>query len=346
MTKKVAALIYGQKPHYLDHLAPLCYFLNIPLITNDEEIAQMAKKYYPDIHLIYMDNLDINLYVTNNFDNIVTCITKEMFDCDFRFHQDLLGKEINIIWTPHGNSDKGKTCFFFEGLKNANQVLVYGKQMLDILEEKKVLNTISSHIQIGNYRYAYYQKFKSFYQKIINDEIQSKIKNNNSTILYTPTWEDIEKTSSFWKYANALFENLPSNINLIVKLHPNIVATNFVKIEILKSKHQKNNILFLDDFPLIYPLLDLVDIYLGDFSSIGYDFLIFNKPMFFLKPENTKLSSNLYECGKVIENGKIFETIKTYMKHDSKYESKREKLYNHTFDKKVKINHIKNFIYK
>jgi len=345
MTKKVAALIYGNKPHYLDHLAPLCYFLNIPLITNVEKIAQWAKKYYPDIQTIYIDNLDINIYVTKNFDTILSCITKEMFDCDFRFHQDLLCKEIKIIWCPHGNSDKGKTCFFFECLKNEKQVLIYGQKMLDILEEKKVLKTIGSYIQIGNYRYAYFLKFKKKFQKIVNDEIQSKIKNNNPTILYAPTWEDIEKTSSFNKYACDLLENSPSNINLIVKVHPNLLSTDEIKIEILKSKYKKNSILFLEDFPLIYPLLDFVDVYLGDFSSIGYDFLIFNKPMFFFPPENSKLKSTLFESGHIIENRKIFETIKNHIENDFIYKRKREKLYNYTFEKKTDIKTLKKFIY-
>ncbi len=43
-------------------------------------------------------------------------------------------------------------------------------------------------------------------------------------------------------------------------------------------KHK--NVVLIEDFPLVYPLLAATDIYLGDVSSIGYDFLMFNRPMF------------------------------------------------------------------
>ncbi|HUD01103.1 MAG TPA: CDP-glycerol glycerophosphotransferase family protein, partial [Rhabdochlamydiaceae bacterium] len=55
----------------------------------------------------------------------------------------------------------------------------------------------------------------------------------------------------------------------------------------------KKGIVFLSDFPCIYPILNASDGYLGDFSSIGYDFLAINKPLFFLDSH----FGALYKCG-------------------------------------------------
>ncbi len=349
MKKKPAGLIYANNPNYIDHLAPLCHFLNIPLLTNVENIFYLTKKYYPKVDTKYIDNKNINFYVVKNFDNILTCTPKNMFDVEFRLQQDLLNKEIDIFWCPHGNSDKGKTILFFEGLKHAKHVLVYGKKMIDILKEKNVFHTIENVYIIGNYRLDYYKKFKHRLKSFIKDEILKKLSKNKLNILYAPTWEDKEKSSSFFRYIDILLQKLPSHFNLIIKIHHNLIMQNEVKIQIMKLKYNKKNILFLDNFPLIYPLLDFVDIYIGDFSSIGYDFLSFDKAMFLLKPQNKKLFSELFDISYMINDNKIFETIeKNVLLHQTSHKDfiqKRKKLYNYTFQKKTDLEKLKKMIF-
>jgi len=345
MKKKIAALIYGENIHFLDHLAPLCYFFCIPLITNSENIFELTKKFYPKVKVEYVENISINFFIVKHFDKILTCITKVYFDSEFRFQQDVLNKEIDIIWCPHGNSDKGKTCFFFEALKDAKNVLVYGNKMLDFLKEKNILKSIKTFSIVGNYRYKYFKEFQKFLKKITKREIFDTISHKNINILYAPTWQDSENSSSFFRVSKFLFDQLPSNYNLIVKLHPNLIAQNKMKIELLKNKYLKNNILFVDDFPVIYPILDFIDMYLGDFSSIGYDFLTFNKPMLFFKPLNEKLTSNLFDCSDVIQDEtNIFEKIEIALKNDL-YQKERRLLYKNTFEEKIDFMNIKNTIF-
>ncbi|MBS0628439.1 MAG: hypothetical protein JSS09_09550, partial [Verrucomicrobia bacterium] len=47
-----AGLIQGWAPHYIDHLAPLCSFLKIPLIVTEEAIAEILALFYPEV-LVY-----------------------------------------------------------------------------------------------------------------------------------------------------------------------------------------------------------------------------------------------------------------------------------------------------
>ena len=349
MKKKSAALIYGDSQNYIDHLVPLCHYLNIPLLTNIEEIFDIIKKYYPKVNVQHIENRDINFYTVRNFDNIFACIPKNIFDIEFRLHQDLLNKEINIFWCPHGNSDKGKTILFFEGLKNEKNVLVYGNKMIYILKEKKVFHTIENPYAVGNYRLDYFQKFKKHFKKIIKNEIATKLSNKNINILYAPTWEDKENSSSFFKYIDVLLTKLPSHYNLIVKIHPNLITQNETKIEIMKLKCSKKNIMFLENFPLIYPLLDFIDIYIGDFSSIGYDFLSFDKAMYLLKPQNKNLFSELFDIGYVIDDDNIFETIEKSKLLNPALRSKslihkRKKLYDYTFQKNTDLEKLKNIL--
>ena len=123
MRKKICSLIYGDFVHYIDHLAPLSFFLNIPLVTNEKKIFDLIKRYYPKVKPLYISNIKINQYVVNNFDQVVGCMTKNQFDIDFRLQQDIFKKNIDTIWCPHGNSDKGKTILFMEALMNEKNIL-------------------------------------------------------------------------------------------------------------------------------------------------------------------------------------------------------------------------------
>lgn len=99
-----------------------------------------------------------------------------------------------------------------------------------------------------------------------------------------------------------MIATLPDNHNLIVKLHPNLVQQEAFKVETLIEKYQgKQNLLFLTEFPPVYPLLALVDVYIGDMSSVGYDFLAFDRPMFFLnqnlRDRENDMGLYLFRCG-------------------------------------------------
>ncbi|MBN2479886.1 MAG: CDP-glycerol glycerophosphotransferase family protein [Parachlamydiales bacterium] len=334
------ALIYGNNKHYIDHLAPLCFFLKIPIVTNEWEISEIIKNFYPNVHCIYIDNSKFNFYLVKNFKKIISCTTKDLFDIDFRFHQDCLNKEIEIIWCPHGNSDKGKTTFFMEALKDQKTALVYGEKMIDFLKDKNVFHTIKKVHRIGNYRYKYFLENKKFYKKVIKNYIQ--LNPLQKTILYAPTWDDSENLSSFNKDFEKTFDPVSNCYNIIVKLHPNMVITNEIEIENLIQKNKKKNILFLNDFTPIYALLDFVDIYVGDMSSVGYDFLtFFKKPMFFLKSKSSKkIFSDLFECGKAAQNNLIFKNFKFFLKSDHIYHKKRRNLYTYTFDNVLNFDKI------
>ncbi|MBI3508515.1 MAG: CDP-glycerol glycerophosphotransferase family protein [Chlamydiia bacterium] len=257
-----AGLIYDDSRHYLDHLAPLCALMRWPLIALDPTVAELARRYYPDLEVIEEGPLPPTLIV-----------------CDLL--QDFAGHK--IFWLPHGHSDKGP---FFKGLLKKEIALIYGQQMLDTMHAEEVYPT---HIRIGNFRYHYYLKHQAFYDKLLPC---GKGKN----ILYAPTWDE---NNSFWDHFPRLAASIGNIHQLLVKLHPNTEARFAPELEVFKGRYGNKNITFLEDFPPIYPLLQHTEIYIGDMSSIGYDFLTFNRPMFFFHPH--KALSRL--CGREFQVG-------------------------------------------
>ena len=74
-------------------------------------------------------------------------------------------------------------------------------------------------------------------------------------------------------------------------------------IKRLQKLTELNDTLVLPFYPLIYPLLNRCDLYLGDHSSVGYDVLPFEKPMVFLNPTSRSLSDKstlLFQCGQTL----------------------------------------------
>ena len=118
------------------------------------------------------------------------------------------------------------------------------------------------------------------------------------------------------------------------------MTENEEKNRALVEKHQMDErICFIVDFPPIYPLLKAADLYIGDFSSIGYDFLSFNKPMFFLNQTRRDVKKDpglfLYQCGIEITPDfyeKIYEIIQKELSQDQAlFSDIRKKIDEYTF---------------
>lgn len=297
-----AGLIYGPDLHHLDHLAPLCCFMKIPLIVTEEKIADLAKRFYPGLEVILSEYLTVAQYLVAHFDIVFYSMPRDLFDEVFFFAQKLSQKRVHTIWCPHGNSDKGNSIVYMEALKKEEAALVYGKQMIEFLKRKHVFDQLKGHVITGNYRHQFYLSQKSFYDALAEKKISRQLPQAEKTLLYAPTWQDYENSSSFFDATEPLIEKLPEQHNLIIKLHPNLYLQEGFKVEELIEKYEaRPNVLFVSDFPAIYPLLDLADIYIGDMSSIGYDFLVFNRPMFFLnqnvRDQQDDLGLYLFRCG-------------------------------------------------
>ncbi|HEY5236186.1 MAG TPA: CDP-glycerol glycerophosphotransferase family protein, partial [Rhabdochlamydiaceae bacterium] len=244
-------------------------------------------------------------------DTLIVCTPRDLFDLAFFLPQQLLKKRVATIWCPHGNSDKGQFSLFMEGLKNEEYAFLYGEKMVDFFKQKNVFGQLKAYTLIGNYRYAFYQKYKAFYDAFVPKD---------PFIFYAPTWQDVEKSTSYFDALPHLL-SLPEHLSLVIKPHPQLPT----------EKIERPNTLILTDFPPIYPLLNRLDIYIGDMSSIGYDCLVFDKPMFFLN-QNDREGLYLFGCGVEVKRGQYAEIGSLIHNHRrDTYAMERKKAYDYTF---------------
>ena len=318
---KYAALNTGPDLHLLDHIAPLAEKFNAPLFVEEEKNLDLARKYYPQVKSYPFDPL--HLKELTPFDALLEC--KKWAPHLKQLFRDFYQKEIRLIFCPHGQSDKFSPLKSYE---TQDAVLIYGDLHLQMLEELKIKPNI--WMTTGNYRLAFYERNKAFYDHLANLEIFSKLNPALPTLLYAPTWHDAEQGSSFFNWGPAIIDQLPSSWNLIVKVHPLLELKHPGRYYSLAAKiEEKSNAILVTDFPPVYPILAKIDAYLGDASSIGYDFLPFNKPLFFLELPNSK-RTRLHSCGTLITNPK---TIFTQIAQEKKsYASEKKALYKKAFD--------------
>jgi len=347
----VAAFLYGPAWHHIDHLAPLAQALGISLIVTDEEIEEGIQRFYPAVDLKRLDRFEAATYVTEEYSSIISCLPKVEIDQLFFFAQHKMRKPIVPVWCPHGQSDKGAISGFLKLLKQERALLLYGRRMLDQVSQE-VIKEVRGVAFLGHYRLRDYDKYKSFYDEKTLARLKG-LKPSLRTFFYAPTWNDSEESSSFFAAYHELIDHLPKDTNLIIKPHPNLVWQNpsfFEKIREELDGHP--HILLLEDFPLIMPLLAKCDVYIGDSSSIGYDFLAFDKPMVFLNQNerDPKLDQGLYlyKCGIQVlphEYSKIYEKIENLLPYDKELFSEiRREVYHYAFGEEVSENTLKSSI--
>lgn len=311
-----AGLIFDSSLHYLDHLGPFCALCGYPLIITESFVREKASQHYPDLHIIPLDREEVPQKLSQ-FPCVISCSPTSLL------RQSLGPLPCPTIWLPHGNSDKGQIVPYFDALREEQTALVYGSQMAGIIAQNC---PAIQQIPVGRYRLLYYQKHRAFYQQ--NFPIQFPQK--QPTILYAPTWEDTENNCSFWTAFPQLADHLPPSFNLIVKPHPNTAASQAPQIEALIGKYEKGSLRFLLDYPPIFPLLDQVDYYLGDRSSIGYDFLYFDRPLFFLDPHENSRGKDLTSAGTTTQPQNFYNDLSS--RDHSCFSSTRRSMYCHAFD--------------
>ncbi|MEX0961233.1 MAG: CDP-glycerol glycerophosphotransferase family protein [Simkaniaceae bacterium] len=323
---KAAALLEHYHPHHIDHFAPLCYFLKIPLLTLNDEIFELTKKEYPYLEIKKIDRFTpFYPYLAHNYDMLFITLKHKPFEliCQLRFYN----QKMQIIYIPHGNSDKASYSSLFDPFPVQEKALIYGEQMAEAAK----LN----HIRMGNMRLKLYQTLKP--------SIPLSLPPHKKTILYAPTWHEETRPSTLLDTTLPLIQSLPADVELLIKFHP--MSYNNALAQIITIKEQTQNhpgIHFIENTHAIYPLLAACDAYLGDYSSIGYDFLSFDKPLFFFNPLNLK-NLSLQKVGLTITDPKqTFEQIEKHNPNDYAY--LRKKLYDYTFDPPIDPERLKSQI--
>ena len=302
----LAGLIFDDSPHYLDHLAPFCIWLGCPLIICEPHIASHAQTFYPDLTLI-----ETPLHALQLPRKTIACESPVFLRASFPFERS------TFFWLPHGSSDKGYASPYLSSLEG-ERAFVYGQKMIDWIHAAGVR---VKTIEVGNFRLEYFKKQN---QNIGLEE---------GSFLYAPTWDDHEQSNSFWDSFSHLVNALPQNHRLYIRLHPNTLQKFPLEVELQLASHMgKKGVVLASSYSPIYPLLAKCSSYIGDMSSIGYDFLSFDRPMFFLK---AKEHLPLHRCGEGID----LKSFDYQVKKD--FSERRRQLYRYTFSENISPKKVK-----
>ncbi len=329
-------------PHYTDHLAAVAVAMDIPLVFTDVDHYEQALRLYPGLKVEIIDWQEINpRHLVEHYDVLFVSEmwSQEQLKSKFYAYEKEFDKRLRVVHCPHGFSDKG---FWFERCLDQDITLVYGQNMLDLIASRRPDMALQRYVVTGNLRSSYYQQHKATFDKTVATDVLSRFARQQSTILYAPTWRDTEQSTSFFDAAETLFSQLPTHYNLLVKLHPNLEhdRDHMARVyEIIGKYEDRPNIVMLSDYPLIYPVAAACDIYIGDRSAVGYDFLGFRKPMFFLNQTGRDPARDrnvyLYRCGTVVtpeQYDSIFTIIEETLPHDQqRFGAVRQEVYEYTF---------------
>jgi len=326
--------------HYIDHLAVISIIMGTPIIFLEPNDYEIGTHYYPQINPLLVDFHELSPeYLIASYDVLFfsDLWDKVTFHEKYKQLEMKYGKTLRHVHCPHGFSDKG---FYLKKCANEDIALIYGQNMLDLLKHEGVLNKLTNYVISGNYRYTYFKQHRQFFDEIIKTEVLPRFVKQQPIILYAPTWLDMLQSTTFFECFEDVLGNLPDSYNMIIKLHPHLELDDAgLYYKIMGQFEKKPNVLFLKDFPLVYPLLALADIYLGDTSSVGYDFLSFNKPMFFLNKRRANPMSErdlyLFRCGVDVKPEAfplLYQLIENNLQNDQERFGKiRAEVYEYTF---------------
>lgn len=348
--KKGIGIIPTGQVYFIDHLAVVCSIMGIPLAFTEEQDHSMGVRYYPGLNaqLVEYQHLTPE-YLIDHYDVL---FLSDQWD-RFSFHQKYAllekkyKKQLRHVHCPHGFSDK---AFYLSDCAKEDIILVYGQNMLDMFKYCGVADQINSYVISNNYRFTYFKQNRQFYDRIVQEEVLSRFKRPQPVIMYAPTWLDKDQSSTFFEATESLIDQLPPEYNMIVKLHPRLELDDIVLFyQILGKYEDRGNVIFLKDFPLVYPLLAHTDLYIGDTSSVGYDFLAFNKPMFFLNKNRLDSKKDrsvlLFQCGLEIypeDYSRVFKIIAEKLPNDQdRFGKIRTALYQYTFGNEKPFTDIK-----
>jgi hypothetical protein len=204
------------------------------------------------------------------------------------------------VYVPHGYSEKRQDWARTTAFQDI--AVLYGDAAYDQLVAFGVASELHCHLKSGNLRRAWYLRHEAFFGRRL-DALGLGGPRPVRTLLYAPTWQDGIGSSSFFAAFAAFVDRLPAGWRLIVKLHPHLERAAGA-IDTLAARARGRDVHLLRAQGLCHPFLDLADAYVGDMSSLAYDYLAYGRPMYFTNPtagtDADAIGSRLFGCGTVV----------------------------------------------
>jgi len=297
------------------------------IYTNSELSYNCLRNYYPSIVTIFYNSIE-KIKIDMKEKGIKVIIYP---DYHIRYFNDLPGvKHVQVF---HGLSDK--TYDYNKKILEYDLFFIPGLEAYERYQKKGLLKK-GTGVMIG-----YPKMDRVFRGEISKEKIleELKLNNKNKTVLYAPTWVDKAFNSSWKKFHKIFLSNIPDEINLLVKLHPNLYRYRKNEVEKFKNKLVwRENTRIFDLLPDIIPLMAASDLLIGDVSSVTREYLTFKRPFVFLSNRPKwmwkKQKKTLWECGEVVTKPeRLWPAVKRALNKPEQYRKQIEKHFDVTFYK-------------
>ena len=301
-----ARLAIAWELHQVEHLAPWCELLRMPLLVTDNGRLDAVAQAYPGLVV----EKALGIAMPDGLPALGRLIAERSPRAIF--YSDLFGRKAlralfggrrdapRIVYVPHGFSEKRQT--WAAGTAQQDVAVLYGQYAFDQLVSLGVAGYLHHFVVSGNVRAGYHRRHAAYFRAQV-DSLGLGGPRPARTLVYAPTWQDAIVSSSYFQAFASFATHLPSGWRLIVKLHPHL-ERKAAAIDALAAIARGRDVHLVRANPLCYPFLDLADAYVGDMSSLAYDFLAYDRPMFFTNATAGSAAdaakSRLFDCGTVI----------------------------------------------
>jgi len=310
--KRIAYYLrYCQNVHYFASIKPfLDYFISCGIHQNHVVVRRLAHG--------YQEIADYRGY-THLFTDDCDLVSYDLILTPTFLRDDEEGAQHLAVQIFHGMSDKP-----FTYQRNFSQYLLClcaGQRQLDRLHSYECNHRMPATM-VG------YPKF---------DRIPANpplYKNEKKAVIYCPTWRKGNMSSIELFLSNVdIIHVLAERYNLIVKPHPNIFnpEREFYESRIVAQLEQLPNIRLIRSGNVM-GWFSQADLFVGDISASGYEWLYFNRPMVFLNPQPGVLKPSqdsnawtyLWQCGPVCDNVRELPTLIANELNSDSYSDVRE----------------------
>jgi len=309
-------------------IAPIASETGGIIFTNSDLTYNCFKQFYPELEVLYYPRID-----EIRAQMVETGIEVILYpDYHIRYFRDIPG--IRHVQVFHGTSDKSYD--FQKPVLDYDLFFIPGSEAYKRYTKKGLLKK-------GTGRLIGYPKLDRVFRGELKQDAELEelgLEIKNKTVLYAPTWVDRAGNSSWKKFRKTFFaDRIPENLNIIIKLHPNLKRYRENEVEELKAalKNRKNTVIF-DALPDIVPLMAASDLLAGDVSAVTREFLAFKRPFVFLSNKPpwlwNKNKKKLWKCGGVVTNPEnLWQTVFDILQAPERYKTAIEKHLEKTFYK-------------
>jgi hypothetical protein len=299
--------------HYFAAIKPyISYFLNqgihqVFIVVSQFNLGSQENSEYDGYQYLFTDHCDLDTY------DLV--VTPSFLRAEERTEHT---RAVQIF---HGMSDKPFT--YERDFHDYLLCLCVGQRQVDRLLQAPCNQSMKWEL-IG-------------YPKFDNPPTANPLfENDKKTIIYCPTWrkENISSIEIFLNHLDVI-EQLIQDYNFIVKPHPNIFNPDrqFYDQSIVDRLYRLSKIILILSGNVM-PWFAQADLFVGDISAAGYEWLYFNKPMVFLNPQPGILQASpdvasmtyLWQCGDVCNDMQQLKVLVDENLKCDRYQAMRESL--------------------